>query len=172
MRLQDQLRVIVEGLPQSGGDADTQKVVDLYASFMDEARIEALQLQPLQGEFASIEALHDKAGVAAAIAHMNKLGAGAPLDFGVSADAKNSTQYAVLVYQSGLGMPDRDYYLKDDAQLKLARVKYLAHVQKMLSMAGDTRAAEEAASILALETKIATLQWTRVQNRDPLKNLQ
>jgi putative endopeptidase len=167
--IQAELRGIIESLPQSGGDADTQKVVDLYASFMDEQRLETLGLQPLQADFAAIDAMKDAGAIPAVMAHLTKTGAGGPFGLGVGVDAKNSSQYAVTISQSGLGLPDRDYYLKDDAKLKAARVKYVAHVEKMLTMAGDSQAGKNAAAILALETSIAQVQWTRVENRDPIK---
>ena len=167
--IQLELRGIIESLPQSGGDADTQKVVDMYASFMDEGRLETLGLQPLQAEFAAIDAMKDAAAIPATMAHLTKMGAGGPFGLNVGVDAKNSSQYAVTIFQSGLGMPDRDYYLKDDAKLKATREKYLAHMQKMLSMAGDGQADKNATAILALETSIAQVQWTRVENRDPIK---
>ena len=167
--IQLELRGIIESLPQSGGDADTQKVVDMYASFMDEGRLETLGLQPLQAEFAAIDAMKDASAIPATMAHLTKIGAGGPFGLNVSVDAKNSSQYAVTIFQSGLGMPDRDYYLKDDAKLKATREKYLAHMQKMLSMAGDGQADKNATAILALETSIAQVQWTRVENRDPIK---
>jgi putative endopeptidase len=167
--IQGELRGIIESLPQSGGDADTQKVVDLYASFMDEQRLETLGLQPLQADFAAIDAMKDAGAIPTVMAHLTKIGAGGPFGLGVGVDARNSSQYAVTISQSGLGLPDRDYYLKDDAKLKAARVKYVAHMEKMLTMAGDSQAGKNAAAILALETAIAQVQWTRVENRDPIK---
>jgi putative endopeptidase len=185
---QEQLRGIVDGLVQAqaqpqaqtqaqGGagadagnaDAEVRKITDLYQSFMDEARLEALGLKPLQAEFALVDAVADKSDIPALIAHLNRIGAGAPYGLYVNQDARNSLQYAVIIHQSGLGMPDRDYYLKDDAKLKDARAKYLAHVGKMLGMAGDAEAEIHAAAILNLETELAQLQWTRVDNRDPVK---
>ena len=165
---QEQLRVIVDGLDGSG-DAEARKIADLYASFMDESRLEALGLKPLQAEFAAIDAISDKKEIPALIAHLNRIGAGAPYAFSINQDARNSLQYAVIVRQSGLGMPDRDYYLKDDAKLKDTRAKYLAHIGKMLGMAGDADAQSHAAAILDLETALAQVQWTRVENRDPIK---
>ncbi|HXI76287.1 MAG TPA: M13-type metalloendopeptidase [Steroidobacteraceae bacterium] len=165
---QEQLRVIVDGLDGSG-DAEARKIADLYASFMDESRLEALGLKPLQTEFAAIDAISDKKEIPALIAHLNRIGAGAPYAFSINQDARNSLQYAVIVRQSGLGMPDRDYYLKDDAKLKDTRAKYLVHIGKMLGMAGDADAQSHAAAILDLETALAQVQWTRVENRDPIK---
>jgi putative endopeptidase len=184
---QEQLRNIVEGLavpdagsagsdapggpPQDIGSqrADARKIADLYASFMDESRLDALGLAPLQAQFAEIDAMADKRDIPALIARFNRTGAGAPYDIAIDSDPKDSTRYAAIIVQSGLGLPDRDYYLKDDAKLKEARGKYLVHVEKMLGMAGDTHPAQSAAGILKLETAMAELQWTRVANRDPIK---
>jgi putative endopeptidase len=163
----EQLRAIVDGLGAS--DVEERKLGDLYASFMDEARLEAQGLKPLQGEFSAIDALSDKNDIPAFIAHLNRIGAGAPYAFSINQDARNSVQYAVVIRQGGLGMPDRDYYLKDDAKLKDARAKYLAHIDKMLGLAGDAESKAHAAAILDLETALAQAQWTRVENRDPVK---
>src|ERR1700716_1585106 len=165
---QEQLRGIVDGLIQdqtqaekttaAGNlDPDVRKITDLYASFIDEGRLEALGLKPLQGEFTAIDAIADRSEIPSLIAHLNRIGAGAPYDLYVNQDARNSLQYAVIIQQSGLGLPDRDYYLKDDAKLKEARAKYRAHIAKMFSMAGDAEA--HAAAILDLETSLAQLQW-------------
>jgi putative endopeptidase len=168
---EEQLRGIVEGLEKapSDGDPDARKLADLYASFMNEQQLEALGTKPLQAEFAAIDALKDASALPTLVAHMNSIGAGAPYGLFVNLDARNSTQYAVILTQSGLGLPDRDYYLKDDAKLKQARDAYRAHVEKMLSMAGESKAAENAAGILNLETSLAKIQWTRVEERDPIK---
>jgi putative endopeptidase len=169
---EEQLRSIVESLDQANpndGDADAKKLADLYASFMNEEQLEALGLKPLRAEFAAIDAVKDMNALPTLMAHMNAIGAGAPYGLGINLDARNSTQYAVILFQSGLGLPDRDYYLKDDAKLKDARAGYRAHVEKMLSMAGESKAAESAAAILKLETSLAKIQWTRVEDRDPIK---
>jgi predicted metalloendopeptidase len=178
---QEQLRGIVEDLARptgagagagtaaGAGSADARKIADLYASFMDEARLETLGLEPLRGAFAAIDALGNKADIATLIATFNRSEAAAPFDIGVDPDKKDSTRYAVSLGQSGLGLPDRDYYLKDDEKLKSAREKYLAHVGRMLAMAGVADAAQSAAEILKLETAMAALQWTRVENRNPEK---
>jgi predicted metalloendopeptidase len=169
---EEQLRSIVDSLDQaspSDGDTDAKKLADLYASFMNEEQLEALGLKPLQAELAAIDAIKELSALPALMAHMNAIGAGAPYGLGINLDARNSTQYAVILFQGGLGMPDRDYYLKDDAKLKDARASYRAHVEKMLSMAGESKAADYAAAILTLETSLAKIQWTRVEDRDPIK---
>jgi putative endopeptidase len=169
-QVQDQLKTIVDGLGEAaGGDADAKKMADLYASFMDEAKLEALGLKPLQAEFARIDATASKKDIPALIARFNRTGSVAPYDFDVELDARDSTKYAVNIGQSGLGMPDRDYYLKDDPKLVQVRTKYVAHVQQMLGLAGDKQAAKNAAEILKLETSMAQIQWTKVENRDPIK---
>ena len=167
---QEQLRGIVEGLAAAGGgDADARKIADLYASFMDTDTLEARGIAPLGDAFAAIDAVRSPRDIAVLIARFNRSGAGAPYDMDVSPDSRDSTHYALTLAQSGLGLPDRDYYLKDDAKLKAAREKYRAHVERMLGMAGDAQPAQSAAGILKLETAMADLQWTRVANRDPVK---
>jgi putative endopeptidase len=167
--LQDQLHGIVEGLNGAPGDSDANKLADFYASFMDEARLEALGLEPLRADLAAIDAVKDSAALPKLVARMQEIGVGAPFSLNINLDDKNSAQYAAFLQQGGLGMPDRDYYLNDDAKLKETRAKYLAHVETMLRMAGDAQAGGDAAAILALETSLARAQWTRVENRDPIK---
>jgi predicted metalloendopeptidase len=177
LRLEDetllQLRGIVEGFDAGGkppADADARKIADLYASFMDEARIASLGAKPLEAEFARIDAIKRKDEFPALIAHLQEIGVSVPFDPQVHQDAKDSTKYVFDLSQGGLGMPDRDYYLKlKDAKLGAVRAKYLAHVEKMLAMAGEARSAAAARDILALETRLARVQWTKVQNRDPVK---
>jgi putative endopeptidase len=170
-KTEEQLRTIVDGLDEAQGNADPEakKLADLYASFLDEERLQALGTKPLLQEFAAIDAVKSRNAIPSVLAHMAEIGAGAPFGLQVSLDARNSTKYAVILHQSGLGMPDRDYYLKDDAKLKEARTAYRVHVEKMLSMAGQAKAAANAAAILELETSLAKIQWTRVEDRDPLK---
>ena len=150
--------------------SNEQKIADLYASYMDESKLETLGIKPLASEFAKIDALKDKKHIPDLIAHLNRIDVTAPYDLSIHQDAKDSTKVIADLNQSGLGLPDRDYYLKeDDAKLKDTRTKYLAHIEKMLSMAGDKTAKKNAASIVALETKLAQIQWTKVENRDPVK---
>ena len=167
-----QLRGIIENAAKSPAahGTEAQQIGDLYASFMDKPRLETLGLKPIESELATVAALKDKKQIAALIAHYNQIGVTAPYDFGVHQDAKDSTKYIVDLGQSGLGLPDRDYYLKnDDAKLKDARVKYQAHISKMLAMSGDRHAGADARKIMTLETALAKVQWTKVQNRDPVK---
>jgi len=150
--------------------SETKKIGDLYASYMDDSRIDSLGVQPLQAELAAVEAIHDRNQMADLFAHFQQIDVGTPFDIGVTQDARDSTKYALEVEQSGLGLPDRDYYLKDDdAKLKDIREKYRAHIEKMLNLLGDASAAVEAQQVLDLETRLARVQWTQVENRDPVK---
>jgi len=170
-KTEEQLRSIVDGLDQAAGneDPDARKLADLYASYLNEAQLETLGIKPLLAEFAAVDALKDSSAIPALMARLIEIGAGAPFALQINLDARNSAQYAVILYQSGLGLPDRDYYLKDDAKLKEARVAYRAHIEKMLGMAGQAKAAQSSAAILDLETALAKIQWTRVEDRDPIK---
>jgi predicted metalloendopeptidase len=165
------LHTITEALakqhPKAGSDA--QKIADLYATFVDTAKIDALGLKPIEPEFAKVAALSDKSQLPAFFAYMNIISVAVPFDITIHQDNKDSTKYVLDIGQSGLGMPDRDYYLKDDEKLKETRAKYLSHVEKMLALAGSKTAAQEAAAIVALETELAKVQWTKVELRDPLK---
>jgi putative endopeptidase len=167
----ESLHGLIEQL-HSGVDAadpDQQKIVDLYASFMNEAALERLDIKPLAAEFARIAALKSKAQIPALIAHLNRIGGGAPYAAHVHQDARDATRYCFDLSQAGLGLPDRDYYLLDDEHLKQARAKYRDHVEAMLRLVGDHDAGQQADSILALETSLAKIQWTKVENRNPVK---
>ena len=165
------LHTIIDGLQKSAdtADPDQQKIADLYFSFMHEPTLESLGTKPLDAEFAKIDALKDKREIAGLIAHFNEIGVTAPYTPFVHQDAKDSTKYVFDVEQDGLGMPDRDYYLLNDDKLKQARERYGQHVQKMLELTGDKTAAAKAKDILALETQLAKIQWTKVELRDPIK---
>jgi len=167
----DELRGLIEQLQRSvdGTDVDQRKIADLYASFMDEAALEQLRLKPLDAEFARIDAVTDAAQIPPLIAHFNRIGIAAPYTPRVHQDARDSTKYVFDLAQDGLGMPDRDYYLQNDAKLKRVREQYQKHVENMLALAGGRNAASDASDVVALETALATLQWTRVANRDPIK---
>jgi putative endopeptidase len=166
------LRGIIEKSAASNPAAatDAQRIGDFYASFMDEARLEQLGATPLKSELDKIAALKDKSELPAVLARLGKIGVGVPFDFGIHQDNKDSTKYVADISQGGLGMPDRDYYLKaDDAKLAAIKGKYQQHVEKMLAMAGDKNAAANAKAIVDFETEIARVQWTKVELRDPIK---
>ncbi|MDL2357940.1 MAG: M13-type metalloendopeptidase [Pseudomonadota bacterium] len=170
---QPQLRAIIEGAaksPHQAAGTDAQRIGDFYASYMDEKKVDGLGLTPLNAELARVAALKDKAELPAMMAHLGQLGVGVPYDFGIHQDAKDSTKYVADIGQGGLGLPDRDYYLKkDDARLADALAKYQVYAEKMLTLAGNKNAAADAKAIVAFETALAQVQWTKVENRDPVK---
>ena len=168
---QERQRALIEAAAASStGGAEARKVGDLYRSFMDEARLETLGLSPLAAEFAAIDNVRDKAELPALIARLQQIGVATPFDIDIDQDKRKSTAYVVYLSQSGLGLPDRDYYVDDaDARLVDIRKKYGEHMARMLSLAGSKSASQDATDILALETEIARAHWTKVQSRDPVK---
>jgi predicted metalloendopeptidase len=170
---QAQLREIIGSAAKDtdrGAQSVTSKIGRLYTSFMDEQRLEQLGARPLAGELARIASVRDKAGIPALMAHLEQIGVVVPYDGGVAQDRRDSSHYVFEIGQSGLGLPDRDYYLKDDdAKLVGIRRQYQSYVAASLARVGDRDAATEAAAVLALETELARAQWTKVDNRDPVK---
>ena len=171
--LNPQLQSIIEAAQKNSKKqpgTETQKIGDLYGSYMDETRLNTLGYKPLTGELQRIRMVKDKKALPALMAHLAQIGVSTPYAMYVGQDARKSTAYAVSISQSGLGLPDRDYYLKkDDAKLADALAKYEQHVALTLGMIGDKDAAAEAKAIVALETALAQAQWTKVENRDPVK---
>jgi len=153
-------------------DADTKKVGDYYTSGMDEKAIEAMKTKPLQDELAKIDGMKDRNDVLKEIAHLHMIGVGAFFNFGSSQDDKDSTREIAQAVQGGLGMPDRDYYTKDDDASKKLRDQYVDHVTKMLTLLGEpaAKAGDNAKKIMALETSLAQASSTRVELRDQEKN--
>ena len=169
-----QLRGLIEAAQQDSSSkkagSDAQKIGDLYASFMDEKKLDTLGIRPLTGELSRIHGLKNKKGLPALISHLEQLGVTVPYGVYVSQDARDSTRYAAGITQSGLGLPDRDYYLKkDDAKLAEVLAKYQAYIAQTLTLAGAKNADASAKAIVALETALAEVQWTKVENRDAVK---
>jgi putative endopeptidase len=148
-----------------------QKVGDFYASGMDEAAIEKAGLKPLEADLKRIAALKDDKDVAKLLAEGRRIGLGGSFGFFVGQDPKESTRYIGQLNQGGLGLPDRDYYTKDDAKSKELREKYVAHLTKMFELMGDATdaAKKNADTVMALETRLAKASMTRVEMRDPNK---
>ncbi len=163
------LRGIVEesaGKVQKTPGSDEQKVGDLYASFMDEKKLDELGLKPLEAELSRIDAIQTKEQIASLMAHLGRINVRNPIGAYVNQDDKNPSQYIVYLFQSGLGLPDRDYYLLNDKKFSEIRKQYADHVEKMMALAGDKTATQDAKAIIELETAIARKQWTRVESRD------
>ena len=167
---QQQLRDAIEGIdPGSPDGGEPRKLADFYASFMDQARVEAAGLEGLREELRRIHGLGDKAALPALFARLSRLWVRIPWGLDIGPDERDATRYVAHLEQRQLGLPDRDYYLGDDAHFQAIRTGYRDHIVKLLSLAGEPAAETSAEAIIALETRLARLQWTRVENRDPLK---
>ncbi|HUK88748.1 MAG TPA: M13 family metallopeptidase, partial [Terriglobales bacterium] len=153
-------------------DAVTQKIGDFYAACMDEAAVNQRGVAAIQPELDAIAALPDKKGLAPLVARLQMGGPGGYIFGGGSMqDPDDSEQQIAGLYQGGLGLPDRDYYLKDDAKSQETRARYLQHVQKVFELLGDSPAAAQANSVtvMRMETEMAAASLTRVERRDPYK---
>jgi endothelin-converting enzyme/putative endopeptidase len=180
-KLQDdnlaQLRTILEEAARANAEkgAVPQKIGDYYASCMDEPAIEKLGAAPLAPELLRIAQLKSKKAMAEYLATSqfpaSIYGGGSLFTFRSTQDFKNSAEVIAEADQGGLGLPDRDYYFKDDAKSQELRKAYLAHVQKMFELLGDKPepAAAEATTVMRIETALAKGQMTRVERRDPQK---
>lgn len=167
-------RTLLDDAVKAGpkASADTRKIADIYTSFLNEKGREAAGFTPIKADLARIAALKDKNDLPALFAYFQRSGVTVPFAVGVNQDAKDVSKHAVYVGQSGLGMPDRDYYLlADDKKMADVKAAYAKHVEAMLAMSGDKNAAAHTAAVLEFETALAKVQWTRVENRDPTKTI-
>jgi len=174
-RNEDALHQILEEASKDKSAApgsNWQKIGDFYASCMDETAIEAAGIKPLDPEFRRIAAIHDAASLEAEIARLQLQGVNAAFGFGSEVDFKDSTRRIAGVSQGGLGLPERDYYTRDDAKSKEIRDAYVRHVKNMFKLLGDDDAAStgETKAVLAIETSLAKGSTGQVDLRDPDKN--
>jgi putative endopeptidase len=153
-------------LPQG---SDEQKVADLYNSIIDTARINALGLEPLREQLNSIDNISDKSGMSRWLGQSQITGGGGPFHLFVGIDDMDATRYIPIIWQGGLGLPERDYYFNQDQSFKDIRIAYVQHIEKMFRLAGWANPARTARIIMGLETEIAELHWTNVENRDSEK---
>jgi putative endopeptidase len=172
LRNEQQLRQILEAAAadtKAAPGSEEQKIGDFYASCMDTSAVEARGLKPLQAELDRISAIHDRSGLIAGGAHLQMAGAGVLFSFVSDQDFKDSTSVIGEANQGGLGLPDRDYYTREDDSSKKLREQYVEHVAKMLGLLGDApeKAAGEAQSVMAIETGLAKASMTNVEMRDP-----
>ena len=168
------LHAILEQGAQAHAPAGSneQKIGDFYASCMDSAAIESAGLNPIAGELAAINAIQDRKGLEAEVARLQREGAGVVFRFGSGQDSKDSTREIAQAFQGGLGLPDRDYYLREDEKSTQLRSDYLQHVTKMFALAGGSadQAAAEAKTVMDIETALARISRPRVELRDAEKN--
>ncbi|KIO77180.1 peptidase M13 [Pedobacter lusitanus] len=146
--------------------SEEQKIGDLYGSYMNMTARDAVGVKPLAGEFKKIDAIKNQKELAAYFAYASKIGNAAPFSVAVTEDFKDPKNYMLLSWQGGLGLPDREYYFTDNAKSKEIRTKYVAHIEKMLILAGVAAAKPKAAEIMALETLMASKQMKKEETRN------
>ena len=165
-RAQQQVLGIVQSLPAGAPEgSNDQKVGDYYRAFMDTSAIDQRGLEPARAAIDAITQAHSYHDLTRLMGRPD-LALKAPLRIGISIDQKDPDRYDVTITQSGLGMPDRDYYLKDDPVYLGLRAKYLAHIARMLTLIGEQQPAAEAQAILDAETQIAQLHWPAAKRRE------
>jgi endothelin-converting enzyme/putative endopeptidase len=151
--------------------ADEQKIGDYYASCMDESAVEKTGTKPLDPDFKSISAIKSKDDLAQELVRLHREGNEALFDFDSGADFKNASQIIAQADQGGMGMPDRDYYFKDDSKSVELRKKYVEHVAKMFVLLGDSQAKADAEAkvVMDIETGLAKGALDQTSRRDPQK---
>jgi predicted metalloendopeptidase len=164
---EDQVRIIVEEAAASDAPAGTpqQKVGALFNSWMDETRVEELGLTPIRNDLAMLASLADKEAVARVMGDPG-LASSAIVGGYVDVDAKNTSRYTMYLTQSGLGLPNRDYYLEEGERFDAIRAAYLAYIEQMFALAGIEDGAAKAQTIMALETRMAEAHWDPAKRRD------
>ena len=171
-RAQDEVNQLITAASEQANrpeGSDAQKVGDFYLAYMDTNRVESVGISPLAAEFAQIDAIRTPRDVAYYIGYSQRIGVAQPFAWFSAPDSKNSSVYIGALFQNGLTMPDRDYYLSPDAKYAKFRAAFAQYVEDLLARAGERNARSAATRIVALETRIANDQWTKVQNRDPVK---
>ncbi|PHV11227.1 M13 family metallopeptidase [Chitinimonas sp. BJB300] len=166
------VREIVEQAAQSADtDPTARQIATFYQSFMDEATIEALGLKPLQPLLDRVAAVETRGDLVREMGALQVFGVNMPLMLDTEIDGRDSRHYLLQVWQDGLGMPSRDYYLQDDAAMKKARTAYLDYLQTLFVLAGSepADAANKAQAVIGLETRLARAQWTKEDEYDPIK---
>lgn len=165
---EQQVRAIIEELAaDSRGDEDARKIGDLYASFMDEERVEQLGAAPLEPVFASIDGLSEVAQLAGYLGAYERRGGGGLFGSYVDTDDRNSDRYLVHLTQGGLGLPDESYYREE--KFAEIRDKYVAYLNHVLELAGRPDPAGTARTVMELETRLAQGHWERAETRDVQK---
>ncbi|GAA6170591.1 M13 family peptidase [Colwellia sp. KU-HH00111] len=168
----DDVKAIIEGLAATKGlkvGSDEQKVADLFRSYMDTEKRNADGITPIKSLLTEINNIKSKDDLASFFGKHSSTGVNNPLALYISVDAKNSSSYAIHIWQNGLNLPDRDYYFNDAERFVNLRSGYLAHIENIYQLAGIAKGKDAAKNIMALETSLAEHHWTRVQSRDSEK---
>ena len=164
--LDDLSRERTKGILEAAKSDPNSKIGAAYASYLDSATVEKQGLTPIKPWLAEIKAIKDQKGYALVAAKAARAGIDGPFRFYVGQDDKDPETYILSMGQSGLGLPDRDYYLDQDTKMAAIRTAYVAHLEQMLTLAGESDAKARAAALMAFETDIAKVHWTQVDSRD------
>lgn len=171
---QEQVRAIIEelGASEHPKGSSEQKVGDYYKSWMDTETLNKKGIAPLQPDLARISGIKNTDELAAEFGRMHYVFGSSPIGQGLGIDPRDPDKYMLGIALGGMGLPDKTYYLDETERFAEIRPKYIAHITEMLNFAGIENAEQKAEGIMALETKIATLQWDRVdrRNRDKTSN--
>ncbi|MET0361514.1 MAG: M13-type metalloendopeptidase [Sphingobium sp.] len=155
------------GILEAAQADPTSKIGAAYKSYMDRATVEAKGLGPIRPWLTKISQVKDKAGYAKLAGEAARAGiAGGPFDLSIGQDDKAPDSYIVKLAQGGIGLPDRDYYLEQDEKMAATRAAYVAHIEQMLTLAGERDAKVRAQALMAFETEVAKIHWTQVDSRD------
>ena len=170
-RTEKQLLELIHAAAASGSaqQGEAQQVGALFSSFMDEKAVESADLAPLDADLLMIDRLSSHDQLPQLMGQLDWLGVQGMLGLDIGPDAQNPKDYILYVWQDGLGLPDREYYLEDSAKFKGLRKDYQHYVSRLLRMAGSVDADAKAKDILALETSLAQQHWTQVESRDAQK---
>ena len=168
-RNQEWLKALVENAAASGQPGEAKKIGDLYAAYMDEARLNALGAAPVLPLLAEIDGLKSRSELPGLFTRLTLQGGNTPVGAYVHPDAKDVSRYSLDLFQSGLGLPDRDFYLDKGARFVKLRAAYVAYATELFKLAGEKNPAALAKQVMAFETALARVNWTKVQNRDPVK---
>lgn len=161
------IKAIVDEVAADVNDSETAaKIGNYYNAYMDEARAEALGMSPLEDLFAEIDALEDHNAVAAWLGDNNQINIDGPFNLFINQDDKDSTKYVIFIVQSGLGLPDKEYYSDDSERGLELRDGYVAVIEKLLKTSGYPDSAGAARRIMALETELAANHWDKEDSRD------
>jgi len=168
----ESVKVIIEELaatPNLVNGTDEQKVADLFRSFMNQEARDAAGIKPIQTILDTISSFKNKSDVAKFLGEYQAKGINGPLAFYIGVDAKDSSSYATHIWQSGLGLPDKDYYFNEEERFVKLREGYVAHIANMFKLAGFKEGESLAKTIMKFETKLAGFHWSRVESRDSNK---
>jgi endothelin-converting enzyme/putative endopeptidase len=172
--LQDRNNEILRGILQDAmepgvADPEMKKIGDYYQSCMSEQTIDAKGATPLEADMKRVDGIKTKAEIPAVVGHFQTVGTNQFFGFGAAPDFKNASQYILIYAEGGMGLPDRDYYLNDDANSTKIRGEYEQHIAKMLQFAGDTppAAAAGAKTVVKIETALARASLDRASQRNP-----